>query len=464
MVGNKDYYKDNMSNNAEKLVYALVITLVFEGLLRKLLPSGFGLIIFFFKDVLCLISFFLILKRYFTGKMLTLLKAWRAIFVAFIPVFFATIFHDPFLGFFGLKQYLLYVVAGLLVPVAFPPGKIDHFKKFISLFIFLLIPTTLVAILQNSLPGSHWLNRSVDGGSLEGFAAAGYLRVSSTFSFTGQYSWFLNIASGFLAGSFFFPEKPIFKAAKYLSITGVLCLLVGTFITGGRTAVLGTALSLLIGSVFSSLKAPKIFLIKGVTAFVLCFLLLGVVRAAKPEFFAAYDQRSSGSEEKSHSAEIEDRVFGDFFSWTNWLFIDDTIPMLFGNGIGVMSNGSEKISVYANEAKNKSGGGLESDYDVTAWEGGIYLMLVWYGFRVWIIVFSIDMWKEITSKKVGLAVSFLLGFIIVTCCYGAVSKQAPISLWLWLSVGCIITLLNYDKSRKINSQRIAIAELPEYFL
>jgi hypothetical protein len=80
----------------------------------------------------------------------------------------------------------------------------------------MIIPTTLVAVLQNSLSSSHWINLSVGGESLEAFSAGGYLRVSSTFSFTAQYSWFLVAESFFLAASFFMPPREFFYLGKNL--------------------------------------------------------------------------------------------------------------------------------------------------------------------------------------------------------------------------------------------------------
>lgn len=442
---------------SRRIFYTLILLLVFEGLMRKLLPSALGLALFFLKDVLCLLALFLIVKsQQINGYSLRLVRSWKIVFIAFIPLFLNTIFRDAILGFFGLKQYLLFTVVALLMPVAFPMEDAKSFKTFVNVFTLMLIPTTIIAVIQNSLPGSHWLNLSVQGESLEGFAAAGFLRVSSTFSFTGQYSWFLNIVCMFLAVRLTMPEIATKKHSKFgernISIILIISLLIGAFITGGRTAVLGSGLCLTIGFLLSSFKAPSKILVKGVAAIIGVFLLVMILRTVKPEFFAAYDKRSTGTEEISHSEEIELRVFRDAFHWAEWLFEQDFVTVLIGNGIGVTSNGSDKISAYASNIKAE-GLGAESDFDATSWEGGMYLMVLWYGFRIWAISFCFEIWRNIKGKEYGVAASFLMAYVFVTGLYGALSKQPPISIWFWLAFGGVLTISRLDINARISNKK-----------
>jgi hypothetical protein len=214
---------------------------------------------------------------------------WSGLFWLFLPVLIFTSFKDPILAVFASKQYLLYIIIGILVTVSFPPEKEQQFRKFILYASLLLIPTTIVAILQNSLPASHWLNLSVTGSSLENFSAAGYLRVGSTFSFTGQYSWFLNAESFFLATSFFM--QPFFKnqlIQRFLGLIYVLLiimLMIAAFITGGRTAVLGCGGILSLGLILIGVKRQTWFFTKGAMIIILCVVSLSILRVARPEFF-----------------------------------------------------------------------------------------------------------------------------------------------------------------------------------
>jgi len=448
--------KNNSANetlrlNIKRLTYAIVTLLVFEGLVRKVLPSAVGLIVFFIKDILCVISLFLIYKSRANLKdnSLVLYKVWKALPIIFTPLFINTLFKDTLLPFFGVKQYLLYVGVAILVPLAFPPNKYQEFKRFISFFLFLIIPTTLIAMLQNSLPPTHWLNLSVGGDTLEAFSAAGYLRVSSTFSFTGQYSWFLNIVCAFLAYYICLPlnyKSKLNRKLNYLFavlLSGLL--IIGAFITGGRTAVIGCGACLFVGFLLASIKSPQKFVVQGVAVVIVLILSMAVLRTIKPEFFAAYDQRSSGTEERSHSEEVGERILGDFFGWTTWLFKEDVSQLLIGNGLGVMSNGADKLSNYASSVRAYLW--TETDLATIVWEGGLYLLIVWYGFRVWVILLILRIWKAIKFKQLGIAMSFLFAYIIIIGLYGTISAQPPLAIWWWLSVGTVFTINNFYKAK-----------------
>jgi hypothetical protein len=455
--------EEKLRLNIKRLVYAIVILLVFEGLLRKLVPSIVGLVIFFLKDILCIIALIFIGKARAKLKAdsLRLFKIWKILPLLLIPLLINTLFKDSLLPLFGLKQYLLYISVAFLVPLAYPPGRYKEFKRFIIFVTFLIIPTSLVAILQNSLPPTHWLNLSVGGDSLEAFSAAGYLRVSSTFSFTGQYSWFINLTCVFLVFRVCMPIKPsgffFNKINNYLLALISILLIIGTFITGGRTAVLGCGACLFIGFIFASIKSPRKFILQGSVILLGLLLCLGALRAIKPEFFAAYDQRSEGNEERSHSEEIEERVAGGFFGWTTWFFKEETIQILFGNGLGVMSNGSDKISSYANVIRQSLW--TETDLATIVWEGGLYLLIIWYGLRIWVIGLVLKIWRNMKVEKTGVALSFLLAYIIITGLYGTISAQPPLAIWWWLTVGTFFTIDNFYQNKNNQAKNNQLGDL-----
>jgi hypothetical protein len=443
---NNDEVQEKLRSKSRKLLFFMVFVLVFEGLMRKMLPSSMGMLIFFLKDILCIVGITYVNKAYITGWVQVLSQKWKSTLAAFIPVILFTLIHDPILAVFGLKQYLLYVVIGVLMPFAFTADKMAEFKKFVFFICILLLPTTFIAVLQNSLPATHWLNLSVDGGSLEGFSAAGRLRVSSTFSFTGQYSWFLNIACSYLAARIFWPKDESGKNKLWntLFYAGTsLALLIGTFITGGRSAVLGCAACLFMGFALSAVKSPGKIVTRGLIGFFAFVMVIGVLRAAKPEFFAAYDERSSDHDESTQSEEMTGRVTDSFMNWTTWMLDQDIVAIAFGNGLGVMSNGSEKISEYARDLKEYTWG-TESDFDTTLYEGGFYLAVVWYALRIWMIMFSLKIWQKIKRKEWGVVTSFLVGYIIMNAVLGAVGKQPPVNIWLWIAIGSVVTIKNYN--------------------
>ena len=454
------------STKYEKLLYALICTLVFEGIVRKLLPTSLGQLVFFFKDLLCLTAFYFIAKVKLASSLKLIYTRWMIVVIAFCPLLIYTAMLDLPLSVFAAKQYLLYVSAGLLVPLAFPPGEVEKFKRFSFFFAALVIPTTLVAVLQNSLSGSHWLNRSVGGESLDAFAAAGYLRVSSTFSFTGQYSWFLNAVCAFVFLGFFLPYFHKAYLKWIITATFGILFMVGVFITGGRTAVIGSGGCLLIGFLLASWKAPSLTVSKGLIVGTIVFASLSLVRTIKPQYFAAYDRRSSGTKDVSHEEEIQDRVLDGFTSWTTWFWQQEPTVVLLGNGLGVMSNGADKVSVYAYFIR-VTGFWTEGDTATIAWEGGLYLLILWYGFRLMIIAICFNLWRKIKYGKYAVPASFLLANVIIMGVNGNLGMHPPVAIWWWLSVGCVVALQGFDrnelnilletsKRKRVNLQIVAV--------
>jgi hypothetical protein len=423
---------------------------VFEGILRKLIPP-LSMPIFFLKDILCIVGILVINQVPLAGAAAHLHSRWVRLCLLLIPVLIFTAFRDPVLAVFASKQYLLFVVTAILVLVSFSAQGEERLRRFLFFVVVLLVPTALVAILQNSLPASHWLNLSVGGDSLEGFGAAGFMRVGSTFSFTAQYSWFLNAEAYFLWASFFMPPDFNFKLYKrlkpilYPALLSVL--VVSAFITGGRTAVVGCAGTLTLGFLLVGIKRPSWLFSSGLVIVFLSISSLSAIRAVKPQFFAAYDERSSDHEGTTHNEEIANRIFNGFTDWTDWFWEQDAAPILFGNGLGVMSNGSSQISSYASGIRDH-GFWTEGDVPTTFWEGGLYLGLVWYGFRLSLVLLCFRLWRAIKNDVFASAASVPLAYVTIHGLTAQLGMQPPLSVWLWMAVGIILCLYQLEKSKR----------------
>jgi hypothetical protein len=436
------------SSQCRKLLYALMTVMVFEGILRKLLLP-LSMVIFFAKDLLCVASIVVLWKSYLPSALVSLKSTWIKMFFLFIPLLYFTGFKDPILAFFAFKQYLLYVVIAGLVVMSFPLRETDAFRRFLFFAALMLVPTTVVALLQNALPASHWLNTSVGGESLEAFSAAGYLRVGSTFSFTAQYSWFLNAESFLLASSFFMQPAFDSKIGKIITpfIYGALLLMlaVSAFVTGGRTAVLGCGGTLAVGMALISIKRPQWFLSKGLVIIAVAFFSLGALRVAQPQYFLAYEERSTNDPSAgavANNAQVAGRISEGFTGWTVWFWDQDVPAMVLGNGLGVMSNGANQLSSYAARIRN-SGFWTEGDVPTTFWEGGLYLAIIWYGFRILIVVLCFRLWYSIKDQTLAAAASVPLGYVIIHGLIAQLGMQPPLSIWWWLAIGIIFLLHSF---------------------
>jgi hypothetical protein len=425
---------NDQEGKARKLIYALLITLVFEGIIRKLAPSALSIMIFFLKDVLCLLGLYFIVNTKLSETAQITAKVFKIVIILMYPLLLYNLFIDPILIVWGGKLYLLYFVVAILITIAYPPEYGKRFATLSSFLNIIIVAAVSTGFLQLNLPPTHWLNRSVGGESLEHFAAAGQLRISSTFSFTGQYSFFLVFASALFCSLFFLTFNNKKKTGYYLliQIGIVLLLLMGGFSTGGRTAVLGIFSILGIALLLMGLNNPFFALKKLILPVLLFLFAFPLVQIWKPEYFVAYTERSSGTKNDGVFA----RVLEPFSGLRN--------SSMIGNGLGVMTNGSDKVSRYA-ESIRSTGIWTESDFSTIIWEGGYYLILVWYGFRLFVILYSLKILRSIKDKNNYCAASFLLAYIIVQGLIGTLTLQPPIAIYFWICFGTLICIQKFDE-------------------
>jgi hypothetical protein len=423
-----------------RLLYAIIGTLVLEGIIRKLVPGGLSMVIYFAKDFLCLLGLYYIASSKLTDAPKQIANIIKVLIIFMYPLLCYNLFIDPILFVWGGKLYLLYTVTAILMAMAFPSNSKDKFQIFMGFILLLLILAVFTGLLQLTLPASHWLNRSVEGGSLEAFSAAGMLRVSSTFSFTGQYSFFLTFASAMYFCNFFLIsnlKNQILNNRWIMMLIGLL-LFMGCFSTGGKTAVLGLLAILGIGFVFIGVNNPA-FAFKRMIVPVLVFLFaFPLIQSLKPEYFVAYTARSNGN--GGSNDDIIERVLSPFDA-----IMDSS---LFGNGLGVMTNGSEKVSDYAS-IKFKTGW-TESDFVTIMWEGGLYLVAIWYGFRLFVIFYSFRILFNIKDSNYYSAAAFLVAYIFIIGLTGTLTIQPPIAIYFWICFGALICIQKFDEYNQNN--------------
>jgi hypothetical protein len=421
-------------------ILLLVALLIGEGLLRKMF-SFLSLPLFFAKDFLVL---YLGLKACL-GKLPEAAEriiTWQIILVILIlPNFLDTSFRDPVLGAFGLKQYCLFPFVGVAVCAAYLPDQREAFRKLITFLAMSLLLTTSVAILQNKLGPGHWLNKTPDGESLAGFSAGGKLRVSSTFIFVAQYTMYLNPMVGFLASFLLLRKKAVTGWQKTLPFLLPIFFIIGMFITGSRGAVIGCCAIIMSGLVLllftsGAAKAIRVLLFLGFAGFGYV-----VVHKVFPDAFAAYDARTTDSAGESHNQEVIERVAGGLFGWTGTL---KNLPF-FGNGIGQQSNGVDRFSSYASMMRDRWGW-METDQHIVMFEGGVYLLCIWYSFRIFLICFTAVTVLGIRNSSLATCAAFCWGYILVIGVMGTLSIQPPMSIWWWLSIALIMCFREFDKN------------------
>jgi hypothetical protein len=170
-------------------------------------------------------------------------------------------------------------------------------------------------------------------------------------------------------------------------------------------------------------------------------LIIPIIKVYKPEFFAAYDARSTDNGDGGGNSHILNRVLDPFTQINE--------GTLLGNGLGVMTNGADKVSSYANFIRATTW--TETDFSTILWEGGIVLLVVWYGFRLFIIFFACKIYQSIRKKQYSMPAAFLLAYIIVEGLIGTLTIQPPIAIYFWLCLGALICIQQFDEYELQNS-------------
>jgi hypothetical protein len=419
---------DKPVRTLRRTLILLVLLLTFEGLLRKLEPNKIGVAIFLLKDVVILFMGLQLATRHRLPSAVNFLTiSYLLACFLFLPNILMTGSHDPLLAVFGAKEYLLYPIVGLAVFVVFQNSSMDEVIRFIRFVAFLMIPAGLVAMLQTQISPNNWLNMSVDGASLEDFSSAGHLRVSSTFSFVSQFCAFLNMQMAMCVMALYRYGK-LKGIWKLVYLAPIPLLIICSYLTGSRGAVIGNTSVLVIAIILACLRFELGKVIRFVWLGALIALVVVAFQYFYPSLMATYTVR-----EKGHafgvSTEIWGRVYQAFFGWMD---NTDTVPF-FGNGLGIMSNGSADISPYARTFRLE--GWTETDFASTLFEGGPYLIFVWYAFRYYIIFTTTRRFLFQTKKDYFLPGAFCQAFVILVGLTGTLGIQPPIAIWWWLGVG-----------------------------
>jgi hypothetical protein len=411
---------------------SLILELTFEGLARKLNIHGTSIAIFLLKDVIVAAMGIQVALMVRPAAIRFLWVAYLVEIILFLPNFLQTAGNDPILAVFGAKEYLLYPVVAFATFMSFETATIPEIVRFFRWLALLVIPTALVALLQLRLPATHWLNESVDGSNLDGFSAGGQLRVSSTFSFVAQYCAFID-AEVFIAMIALNNLKDMKFVWKMVYLSIVPLLIISSYVTGSRGAVLVCCLIVALAAVLSLIKlqvrsATRIVLIIGGL-----LLTLVAVRTLFPNAFAAYSEREQG-QLIGASSEIQTRIYDSMFGWIGGI---SSTPF-FGYGLGIMSNGSEMLSPYA--LQTRAYGWTETDLATTLFEGGIYLIFVWYAFRAYVIYQVFRRYLGLRGEELSVPCAFCVAFVIILGVSGTLAIQPPIAIWFWLSVGTALII------------------------
>lgn len=445
-----------MSVWLRRLFLLLVVVLVFEGVLRKALPGILGNLLFLAKDGIVALMLVLGIQRV-RGNARVFLALWILFGLSMLPLILLTATHDPILAVFGAKQYILFPGVVIGMSAAYSSSEPREFVQPFRFLCWVIVPLAFLSVVQLKLSPDHWINRGIGGSELSGFSAGGRLRVSGTFSFVAQFSWFLLAWTYSMAAIYAWRSELLPKTRVSVTLL-IVSYLICTYGTASRTAVLGYSAILLVASILIAFRGRG----RSITSLVAfgAVIALGLLIAPTlfPEAFEGYEARSSGD-----FSEISGRLN---YALLEWQFGGSRAEdPLFGIGLGVMSNGAGRFSPYAAEVIEQVGWG-EVDLANTYLEGGYYLIVVWMGFRAATILYCLSIFMKLRTSAGIFAGAFAMGHLIVQGILGTMGIQPPLALWVWISAGFIMILGDYDRRVRTKAadalrQQVANAQTEE---
>jgi len=318
-------------SRAGQLFLAVFLIVVYEGAVRKWVSSAATLPLIGLRD-LCALA--LVIYAWKHGHLRRHMKITAAVFAWSLLVFgwgllqLAAGESSPVIFVIGLRFWLLYT--WFAVAAAASMNEADYRAALLTAAWMMILMAPLVVLQYYSPPGAQ-INAQLDSTDEEDIfvAVAGVVRTTGTFSFTSGYATFMGLIAPIVLG-LLAARKP--RSRHYLLATGAfVAFLVGTLVSGSRTAVISAGLMFaifLLGRVVFSKMQQKPAAAVGV---IIALLLVGIFAAF---FRDAIDVTQTRFEQASEAEDFAGRVqtilVGEeqVFSKVTWL----------GGGIGYGSN------------------------------------------------------------------------------------------------------------------------------
>lgn len=364
------------------LIWIYFFFLIFEGMLRMLLPS-LSNVLLVVRDPFLLGAYFVahISKIFPWNRYVVMLWLLGAVLVVFglgmMP-------NAPMVVAFGFRVAFLHVPLIFLIPNVMDELDVLAFGKW---FLILSIPMAFLMAAQFQAGPDSWLNRGVDMQFKQIDAGGGKIRPPGTFTFTLGTGYFYATTVAFLLYDQF--HRGYF--AKWLVTASAVATCVALGVSGSRSALAIVALVVVLAIIAVALAKPK-----AITGLVKFAFVVGVALLISSQISLF----SEGTENLSGRIETASRTEGGFDGFLNRAF-GEYINAFYtlgraevsGSGIGVGSNAGAAMLT------GRAGFLLaEGEWDRMILEMGPIMGLIFLGMRVglagWMFFRSLQLAKE----------------------------------------------------------------------
>jgi hypothetical protein len=326
------------------LFMAAWLCVLLQGALRKWVFPG-APILYFVQDVPLLVAYgYALWKGLVWGGKLAGICVVLSLLVC-IQTMAQLIFLDLKLrtAVIGLHHYIFYLPILFLAPVCY---NARNRLRFVRWNLAIIIPMSLIAVVQSRSPKAAWINRTSAGADTGYGLATDVVRATGTFNFTLFYSIWCGMAVALVMGEWLLPpERRSFKSRMMLLVCS-LSAVVATMVSGSRSAVMLGGLAFA-GGVAAVVYMRNYRLMARFAAIVILLpVLTGIAYFAAPASFSAVIDRFSGEDTRQN---LRSRIFYMFVG-----FITEArfSPLGVGVGFGIPAanpGGAASFSIVLSE-------------------------------------------------------------------------------------------------------------------
>lgn len=427
------------------LVFVMFWMLIFEGSIRKWVAPQWSSYLYFLRDPLALVIYWIALRaKVFTPAQPLLViggvLAFLAMSVSAIHLLEGGTQYNPILALYGFRNYFFYLPMPFVIYRVFDYSELCRFARHSIIALAIAAP---IAVLQFEAPPGSVLNVGSADETEYQFSnlASGNGRVRPAGTFTSVMGM-TQLTVGTLALLLWCAttgqkERP---SPRWLVVIGYAAVAVALAVSGSRTAFLQAALVMAAATAMGLLRTAK----TGRIGVVLTPLLLVACFAALfptifPEAYSTFMERwsdAAATEAQHFQYGWIGRALYSFYDFSRLL---GQMP-LFGYGVGMAGNGAVNMGVMINgESVLKL---AEEDWSRHVIELGPVLAVFFIAYRV-----SFALWLGLralrASVRSGEMLAVLLyAYVAVALTEGQLTGHGLVNGFGWIFVGVCMAASN----------------------
>jgi hypothetical protein len=412
------------------LLCGFALLIIVQGALRKWVLPGYSTPLYIAKDLVLLGGFGLFLGRCgfrlpTAAKKTALPLIWGGLALIVCVQAFNLRIPSAAVGILGVRNYLLYSVLLVMVPMALQ--YVQRHRRLVTIVgIAVIAPVLILGFYQYTMPVDHWINRYVAVGAPVA-KVEGDPRITGTFSYIGGMGSFLVFSLAFGTAVF---VAGIRRGDRWYQIVGpplfALALVVAPM-NGSRSVVFGFFLAVPFVLYRAFQQGRRSALVLGISALLLVGGYVGTQSQWATRGWAAFEQRVETASDQG--TRIQSMLWDPI----------EKVHIVFGYGAGSTHPGATALS--AEGRVYPEGISYEEELGRAIVELGLVGGVIFLVLKLWVLWMTWDAmkrartsWEDILCMT-AFIVAFLhlivekivfnhIGGSIYWLCAGA-------ALWVW---------------------------------